>query len=104
MLAIAALMLGAEEAVGTDTDRLAVQSAACNAALNGMESRLRAVQCGASPEAPEPLAAAGVTDVDASFDVVVANILQVWPEPDRSSLWLLHITGTSAHNSHVRCP
>ncbi len=36
MLAIAALRLGAASAVGTDTDPLAVLSAAANARLNGV--------------------------------------------------------------------
>ncbi|CAL8464521.1 g4056 [Coccomyxa elongata] len=76
VLAIAALKMGASEAVGTDTDPLAVQSAACNAGLNGVAAGFRAVQCSASPSAPEPLAAAGLADVEGSFDVCVANILQ----------------------------
>ena len=41
MLAIAALLLGAASAVGTDTDPLAVQSAAANARLNGVGKRFQ---------------------------------------------------------------
>lgn len=73
--------MGASEAVGTDTDPLAVQSAARNAGLNGVATGFRAVQCSASPSAPEPLAAAGLADVEDCFDVCVANILQVWIQP-----------------------
>ncbi len=77
VLAIAALKMGASEALGTDTDALAVHSAKCNAGLNGVAASFRTEQCGASPDSPEPLAAAGLADVEASFDVCVANILQV---------------------------
>lgn len=79
MLAIAALKMGAAEAVGTDTNALAVQSARCNAELNAVADRFRAVQCAADPSAQEPLAAAGLLahTTAASFDVCVANILQV---------------------------
>ncbi len=86
MLAIAALKMGASEAVGTDTDPLAVQSAACNAGLNGVAAGFRAVQCSAPPSAPEPLAAAGLADVEGSFDICVANILQVWLQPHSMKL------------------
>ncbi len=78
VLAIAALKLGAAQAYGTDTDALAVRAAAQNVALNAMEERFQAVQCEASTEGPEPLAAAcGPAPVAGTFDVVMANILQV---------------------------
>lgn len=81
VLAIAALKMGASEALGTDTDALAVHSAKCNADLNGVAASFRAVQCSASPADPEPVAAAGLTDVERSLDVCVANILQVRLQP-----------------------
>ena len=85
VLAIAALKLGAAQAYGTDTDALAVRAAAQNAALNTMEGRFQAVQCEASAEGPEPLAAAkcGPAPVSGAFDVVTANILQVTAPPSR---------------------
>lgn len=85
VLAIAALKLGAAQAYGTDTDALAVRAAAQNAALNTMEGRFQAVQCEASAEGPEPLAAAkcGPASVSGAFDVVMANILQVTTAPSR---------------------
>lgn len=63
ILAIAALLLGAERAIGVDTDALAVESARENAARNGVEGRFDVLH-GGIEEAP-----AG------SFDVVVANLL-----------------------------
>ena len=85
VLAIAALKLGATQAYGTDTDALAVRAAAQNASLNTLEGRFRAVQCEASIEGPEPLAAAecGPASVSGAFDVVMANILQVKAAPSR---------------------
>ena len=79
VLAIAALKLGAAEAFGADTDPLAVRAATQNAALNAMGERFSAVQCQASVEGPEPLAAAscGPQDLSGAFDLVMANILQV---------------------------
>lgn len=77
VLAIAALKLGAAEAIGTDTDALAVQSAVCNAELNAVADRFQAVQCAAASSAAEPLAAARLPHTAGSFDICVANILQV---------------------------
>jgi ribosomal protein L11 methyltransferase len=80
VLAIAALKMGAAEAVGTDTDAMAVQSARRNAELNALWDRFIAVHCAASLDAPEPLAAAGLPCPEATFDICIANILQV-PTP-----------------------
>ena len=80
VLAIAALKMGGAQAYGTDTDPLAVRAAAQNAALNGMAERFQAVQCGGSAEGPEPLAALAcrAPSQSGAFDVIIANILQVW--------------------------
>jgi ribosomal protein L11 methylase PrmA len=54
VLAVAALLLGAARAVGTDTDPLAVRASAANARLNSVESRYEAVRVEASlPEGGE---------------------------------------------------
>lgn len=45
VLAIAALRLGAASAVGTDTDPLAVLSAAANARLNGVADAFQVRHC-----------------------------------------------------------
>lgn len=74
MLAVAALLLGAEAAAATDVDPLAVRSAGRNAELNGVAGQLVAVVCDSNPAAPEPLAAAG--EASGCFDVCMANILQ----------------------------
>jgi ribosomal protein L11 methyltransferase len=79
VLAAAALvMASASTAVGVDVEPLAVRAAAHSAALNGVADRLVALGCSpdAAPEA-EPLAVAGLpaAEIDAAFDVVVANIL-----------------------------
>ena len=55
----AALLLGAESAVGTDTDPLAVRAAASNAALNGLEQRFQLLQCGANLSDPDPMLQVG---------------------------------------------
>ena len=80
VLAFAALKMGAAQAYGTDTDPLAVRAAAQNASLNGLAERFQAVQCEGSAEGPEPLAAiaCGGPSQSGAFDVVIANILQVW--------------------------
>ena len=111
VLAVAALLLGAGQAVGTDVDPLAVKAAAQNARLNGVEEKLQVLVCSASAEErEEPLAAAAAAAAGAAeaapaaaglqepqdeqakqqaqqqlFDVTVANILQVWPTHQRCS-------------------
>ncbi len=62
VLALAALLLGVQEAVGLDTDAGAIKIAAENARLNNLADRLRLVQGG--PEV-----------VDGTWPVVVANVL-----------------------------
>lgn len=63
ILAIAALKLGAREAVGVDTDQVAVATAVANAAQNAVDDRLRAWQ--------------GTLETvdEREWDVVVVNIL-----------------------------
>ncbi|HBZ54657.1 MAG TPA: 50S ribosomal protein L11 methyltransferase [Syntrophobacteraceae bacterium] len=61
ILAIGAVLLGWREVVGIDIDPLAVQVAAENLTVNGIESRIR-------------LATTGVEQILGPFDVVVANI------------------------------
>ncbi|GBF95339.1 ribosomal protein L11 methyltransferase [Raphidocelis subcapitata] len=75
VLAIAALLLGAGRAVGTDTDPLAVRAAARNAELSGVAGGFRCLQCSPDLEGPEPLAQAGLPAAGA-YDLVVANILR----------------------------
>jgi predicted nicotinamide N-methyase len=71
----AALLLGAESAIGTDTDPLAVRAAAANAALNGLEQRFQLLQCGANLSDPDPmLQVGGVGDlVRGKFTLGVRN-------------------------------
>lgn len=69
VLAIAALLMGAGAADGTDTDILAVRVAGRNAALNGVAERGRFVQCGPSSTDDAPFSGE-------MYDVVVANILK----------------------------
>lgn len=76
VLAVAALLLGASRAVGTDIEPLAVKSTVANARLNGVSDRLASYQCAANLEQEEPLAAAQVPAEQRLFDVTVANILQ----------------------------
>ncbi|KAF8064663.1 prmA [Scenedesmus sp. PABB004] len=76
VLAIAALLLGAASAVGTDTDPLAVRAAEANAVLNGVQGRLTVVRCGASLHDPDPLLALPAGAEGAPADLVVANILR----------------------------
>jgi ribosomal protein L11 methyltransferase len=63
ILAIAALALGAESAVGLDTDELAVAASRANADRNGVGDRFVAVH-GSLEEAP-----------DATYPLVVANLV-----------------------------
>ena len=62
ILAIAAGLLGAGELLGVDTDPIAVESTAANAALNDVGGRLR-VRQGSVPSGEGP------------FDVVLANLI-----------------------------
>lgn len=55
----AGLLLGAANAVGTDTDPLAVRAAEANAALNGLQDKFMVLRCGANLDDPEPLAEVG---------------------------------------------
>ena len=63
ILSIAALLMGADSAVGVDIDRKAVETAAENAALNGVGDRYTAV-CGSFTD-----------KVEGRFDIVLANIV-----------------------------
>jgi len=74
VLAIAALLLGAGAAVGTDTEPFSITAAGRNAAINGVADRLALFRCGSDLREPEPLKQAG--HPLRQFDVVVANILQ----------------------------
>ncbi|HET9415913.1 MAG TPA: 50S ribosomal protein L11 methyltransferase [Candidatus Limnocylindria bacterium] len=65
ILALAALRLGAERAIGLDTDPLAVEAAMANAARNGLADRL-AANVGTLPEIPT-----------ASYPLVLANLVAV---------------------------
>lgn len=77
VLAIAALLLGASRAVGTDTDPLAVRASAANAELNGLQDRLQLVQCGAGLSDPDPLLQLQQGPASGRcFDLVMANILR----------------------------
>ncbi|KAI3424280.1 hypothetical protein D9Q98_009835 [Chlorella vulgaris] len=76
VLAVAALLMGAERAVGSDVEPLAVKATQANAALNGVSERLAAYLCAADLKQPEPLAAAGIEPQQRLFEVTVANILQ----------------------------
>ena len=63
ILSVAALLLGAKQAVGVDIDEMAVRTARDNAALNGVEARFTAL-------------AGNLTDrVHGQFDLVAANIV-----------------------------
>lgn len=63
ILALAALRLGAERALGLDTDPLAVEASLANAAANGLAARL-AVRRGSLPDRAE-----------ARYGVVLANLV-----------------------------
>jgi ribosomal protein L11 methyltransferase len=78
VLAVAALLLGATTAIGTDVEHLAVRSATQNAALNNVDDRFTALQCGVDLNAPEPMEEQGypVEERLQAFQIVVANILR----------------------------
>ena len=83
MLAVGALLLGADCAAGTDVDRLAVRAARQNAELNGVGPRLATALCSASGELADvgDVVVGGGGGAAAAlegrrFDVTVANILQ----------------------------
>jgi ribosomal protein L11 methyltransferase len=61
VLAIWAAMLGADEVIATDLDPVAVETAARNAACNGVAERLQIVECSVVPEG--------------RYRTIVANIL-----------------------------
>ncbi|ARP49706.1 MULTISPECIES: 50S ribosomal protein L11 methyltransferase [Caproicibacterium] len=63
ILSVAALLLGADHAVGVDIDELAVKTAKQNAARNGVEKQFTGI-CGDLTE-----------KVGGTYDVVVANIV-----------------------------
>ena len=63
ILGIAALLMGASEAVGVDIDETAVRTAAENAELNGAGDRFTAI-CGSFTE-----------KVEGKYDIVLANIV-----------------------------
>ena len=69
VLALSALLLGAEGAVGFDLDRLATSEARAHARCNGLESRLRVFT--------GPIEALG----PGRFDLVLANLLRRELEP-----------------------
>lgn len=74
VLAIAALLMGAKEAIGTDVDSLAVKAANRNAELNATEGKFKALLCEPDIDGPEPLAALG--QPGRQFDMCIANILR----------------------------
>jgi ribosomal protein L11 methyltransferase len=67
VLAIAGLLLGADEAVGLDHDPAAVEATRANVARNGLADRVTVVGGDAT--------AGDVSVADGAFDVVVANML-----------------------------
>ena len=71
VLAIAALLVGAERAVGVDVEAQSVQAAARNAALNAVDDRLRLVEADGSDDAKLP----AEVFADPGADLLIANIL-----------------------------
>jgi ribosomal protein L11 methyltransferase len=69
VLALSALLLGAEQAIGFDLDRLAALEARAHARRNGLEGRLLAFTGPATALAAQP------------FDLVLANLLRRELEP-----------------------
>ena len=97
VLAVAALLLGARSAIGTDIEPLAVRSATQNAALNNVGDAFTALRCGGSSTGSTSSSSTSIVDFEAvhddpletaglyrqgdeeeqqKFDFVVANILQ----------------------------
>lgn len=68
VLAIAALVMGAKHAVGTDIEALSLKAATYNASLNSVQDRLEVYQVS---ENGQPR-----NEHDAGYDIIVANILQ----------------------------
>lgn len=85
ILALAALRLGAERAVGIDTDPLAVEAARANAERNGLGDRLEATEgtLPAEPSRPYPLVLANLV---AAILVELAPLLASHLAPDGSLL------------------
>lgn len=73
ILSIAAVKLGAADAVGVDTDPLAVENARENVAQNGVAGRVEVL-------------AGSASDVDGTFDLVAANIVSSILTPMLSTL------------------
>jgi ribosomal protein L11 methyltransferase len=71
VLALGGLLLGAQRAIGCDTDPVAVSAAVSNAELNGVAARFQACEIEPGIDAPPPPS----LGEDATYDVVVANIL-----------------------------
>lgn len=63
ILGIAALLMGADRAVGVDIDEVAVRTAAENAGINGVSDRFTAI-CGSFTD-----------KVEGKYDIVLANIV-----------------------------
>ncbi|KAL0043426.1 hypothetical protein WJX79_004460 [Trebouxia sp. C0005] len=76
VLAVAALLMGAASAVGTDVDPLAVKAAKDNAALNSVRDRLTALQCSPSVQGEDPVACMAPSQHPVQFDICIANILR----------------------------
>lgn len=83
VLAIGAMLMGAERAVGVDIDPLSVKSAGTNAALNGLKDRIELYCADGSDDSELP---PGRGDVD----VMVANIL-VGPVLDLEPLFASYV-------------
>lgn len=68
VLAIAALVMGASHAVGTDIEALSLKAAAYNASLNNIQDRLDVHQVSEDGQS--------CSEHDRTHDIIVANILQ----------------------------
>jgi ribosomal protein L11 methyltransferase len=70
VLAVAACLLGARRAVGTDVEALAVKAAMQNATANGVQDKVQMLRCsGDAGVDSEPLRAHGFAKEDCVFDV-----------------------------------